>query len=81
MRFEDLDETLIFALDVARAASEPILQHYRNCAIRLKSDSTEVTRANREAETVMREMIMVRYPEHATLGEEFDGAKDLQGSR
>jgi len=37
----------------------------------VKSDDSPVTIADREAERVMREMIMKRYPDHGIWGEEF----------
>jgi len=40
-------------------------------AIELKGDQTLVTQADREAETVMRELIRKAYPQHGIIGEEF----------
>ena len=39
--------------------------------LELKSDDTPVTRADREAESVLRERIGSRYPDHGIIGEEF----------
>lgn len=65
---------LNFALELAKAAEECILPHYRRCAISLKADGTEVTEADRQAEVAMRDMISLRFPAHEVLGEEFGGA-------
>ena len=42
-----------------------------NLAVELKADHTLVTRADREAEAVMRALIRKAYPHHGILGEEF----------
>jgi histidinol phosphatase-like enzyme (inositol monophosphatase family) len=42
-----------------------------NLDVELKTDLTPVTRADREAEAVMRDLIRKTYPGHGLLGEEF----------
>ncbi len=56
-------------------ASGKIVTNYFRAAHALqserKADDSPVTQADREAEQVMREMIMERYPEHGIIAEEF----------
>jgi fructose-1,6-bisphosphatase/inositol monophosphatase family enzyme len=40
-------------------------------AVELKADATIVTRADREAEALMRKLIAKRFPEHGIIGEEY----------
>ncbi|UXI70682.1 hypothetical protein N4264_14085 [Tahibacter amnicola] len=40
----------------------------------MKADGTEVTEADRAAETVIRDLLAQHYPRHAILGEEFGGS-------
>jgi myo-inositol-1(or 4)-monophosphatase len=61
-----------FARRLALAAGEKILGHYqKELVISRKADRSIVTQADREAETLMREMIRREYPGHGILGEEF----------
>jgi histidinol-phosphatase len=62
---------LQFALDLARAAEPVILPRYQNCEVSLKTDGSEVTVADREAEQTIRRLIAERHPEDGILGEEF----------
>ncbi|MBK8267848.1 MAG: inositol phosphatase [Planctomycetes bacterium] len=64
-------EALEFALTVADAAGGRIMSHFRHCNTDYKPDGSEVTIADREAETLIREMIAHRFPDHDILGEEF----------
>lgn len=68
-----LSEYRIFTEQLARAAAERILPYFARPGIGLewKTDLTPVTRADREAEEVMRGMIRARFPDHGILGEEF----------
>jgi histidinol-phosphatase len=66
----DRQTLLDFALQLASAAEKEIMPRYRNVAVNLKSDGTEVTEADRQAELVMRRMIEQRFPDHDILGEE-----------
>jgi histidinol-phosphatase len=70
---------LDFALKLAMIAEKEILPRYRNVTVSLKSDGSEVTEADREAERVMRGWIEAEYPDHDILGEEH-GATN-KGSR
>lgn len=67
-----LNEFTRFAVDLARAASVPILKHYKQVSVEHKADGSEVTAADRESEETIRNRIADRYPEHAILGEEFE---------
>jgi histidinol-phosphatase len=70
---------LDFGLELAHAAEPVILSRYRNPKVSRKTDNTEVTDADRQAEEVMRELIGRRYPSHGILGEEF-GATGSEGA-
>ena len=68
---------LDFAKAVARAAGATILPYFRTSAdgMRLENKAADgfdpVTRADREAEQVIRQRINQTYPEHGIYGEEF----------
>ncbi len=66
-------ERLDFALQLAKAAEETILPYYQRCEASLKADGSEVTEADRRAESVIRDLIAERFPTHAVLGEELGG--------
>ena len=68
-----LEGRLEVAVGAARQAGEQTLQLYRTeeIGIEHKSDGSPVTRADREAETLLRELICQQYPEDGILGEEF----------
>ena len=56
------------------AASGEVIRPYFAAAdldVELKGDRSPVTRADREAEAVMRELIAKHYPQHGIVGEEF----------
>src|SRR3546814_14584309 len=56
-------------VDAARAGAR---RHFRKGhAIEEKADDSPVTRADREAETAMREIIAAAHPDHGIHGEEF----------
>jgi histidinol-phosphatase len=63
-------EYLDFAFSVAHSAGRLVLQHYRDSLVSMKSDGTEVTEADEQAEHLMRTMIERRFPSHDILGEE-----------
>jgi len=57
---------------LADAASEVIVKNFRTqINVASKLDSTPVTLADREAESEMRRLINLHYPEHGIMGEEF----------
>jgi histidinol phosphatase-like enzyme (inositol monophosphatase family) len=60
------------AARLAREAGEVTLRYFGGRVEHDdKADGTPVTRADREAETLLREGILERYPDHGILGEEF----------
>lgn len=66
------DDFRSFAEHLADLARAQILPRYRTgLAIDDKSDQSPVTEADREAERVMREAVLARYPAHGIIGEEF----------
>ncbi|HVU35760.1 MAG TPA: histidinol-phosphatase [Opitutaceae bacterium] len=67
------EELRKFALELAQASGELIRPHFSrgDLTVELKADRTIVTKADRDAERLMREMIDRRYPGHGILGEEF----------
>lgn len=71
-----LSEILEFALGLSEEAGGFILPLWKNVAVDLKSDGSEVTEADRGAEQILRRRIAQRYPDHAILGEEFGGERN-----
>jgi histidinol-phosphatase len=64
-------ELLSAVEEVARLCGDAALRHFRTrLDVEFKSDGSEVTRADREAEAVAREWIGRRFPNDAILGEE-----------
>lgn len=60
------------AIEAATAASVPILAHYRgDFDVEFKADQTPVTVADREAESVIRDILGRAFPDHGIVGEEF----------
>lgn len=65
-------EFVDFSKELARASGEIIMHYFRSgVAVETKADESPVTIADREAEEIMREMIMKEYPDHGIIGEEF----------
>ncbi len=61
----------LFAEELAELAGEVIRRYYRSSVhVVEKADATPVTQADREAEEVMRDRIIQRFPDHGVLGEE-----------
>lgn len=63
---------LNFAAELAAASGELIGKYFQRpgLAVERKADRSVVTRADREAEALMRDMIRARFPSHGVLGEE-----------
>ena len=60
-----------FAHELADASGEVIRKYYRSkMTVEDKVDDSPVTIADRQTETVMRDMISAKYPDHDILGEE-----------
>jgi histidinol phosphatase-like enzyme (inositol monophosphatase family) len=67
--------------EVARLCGDAALRHFRtDIAVELKNDGSEVTRADREAESIARDWIGRRFPNDGILGEEF-GREPKPGAR
>lgn len=65
------EELLEVAVDAAYLAGQRTLAWFQTgVSAEYKSDDTPVTVADREAERVLRERILARFPDHAILGEE-----------
>lgn len=71
--------SLELALRAAAAAGDVIMSHFRRCDVDYKSDGSEVTIADREAERVIRGMIESAYPAHGILGEEYGESTKRDG--
>lgn len=70
----DLDNGLRdFVIELATASGDLIRPYFgaRDLDVQLKPDETIVTKADRDAEALMREMISKRFPDHGILGEEY----------
>ncbi len=62
-----------FAADLARRSGEVLERFFRDeeLTVDAKGDRSPVTAADREAETLLRDLIGARFPEHGIVGEEF----------
>ena len=66
-----MSEFIQFAHELADASGKVIRKHYRSkMTVEDKADDSPVTIADRHTETVMRDMILAKYPSHDILGEE-----------
>src|SRR5688572_9101699 len=66
-----LNDLLSVAIDAAYLAGRRTLAYFNaEVAVETKADETPVTRADREAETAIRERIGRFFPQHSVLGEE-----------
>lgn len=66
-----MDTILTAAIDAAKAAGEIALHYFRsNLTVETKADRTPVTRADRECESKIVELLAARFPEIGFLGEE-----------
>jgi histidinol phosphatase-like enzyme (inositol monophosphatase family) len=75
-----MDEILVVAIDAAKAAGEIALHYFRtNLTVETKADRTPVTRADRECESRIVELLGARFPEIGFLGEEH-GERPGQGN-
>jgi myo-inositol-1(or 4)-monophosphatase len=75
-----LNEYFEFAVGAAWQAGRQTLAHYQTgVEVRRKLDRSLVTEADRNAETLLRQLISSRFPDHSIVGEEF-GADDRTAS-
>lgn len=66
-----MDEILSAAIEAAKAAGEIARYYFRtNLAVETKADRTPVTRADRECEAKVVEVLRARFPDYGFLGEE-----------
>lgn len=62
----------LFACDIARKAGDLTLAYFRRgVKVERKEDQSPVTKADKEAEQLLRDAIEKEYPEHGIIGEEF----------
>lgn len=78
---DQLTLRLDWALQVAIRGGDSTLQHFRSpqLAIGEKADSSPVTVADQEAERIMRELILDRFPQDGIVGEEFGTTAGVSG--
>ena len=68
---EVLSEALRVALQAAEQSAELIRHYYHgNFAVEIKADQTPVTVADREAEAIIRRVVLDAFPQHGFFGEE-----------
>ncbi|PWN07622.1 histidinol-phosphatase [Rhodohalobacter mucosus] len=68
----DYNELRIDAIKFAKAGGDSTLKYFnKSFALEFKDDESPVTNADREAESLIREMIQKKYPSHGIIGEEF----------
>ena len=72
-----------WAVAIAREAGRHTLQFFQRAdlAVEIKSDSSPVTIADRQAEQLLRQRIAERFPQDAILGEEFGEQPGTTGYR
>ncbi|MEL7835000.1 inositol monophosphatase family protein [Fodinibius sp. Rm-B-1B1-1] len=69
----DLDTVHEAAIEIAEKGGDYTLNYFnKSFDVERKSDDSPVTVADREAESIMREEIQKRFPEHGIVGEEHD---------
>jgi histidinol-phosphatase len=80
---QQITEALAFALSLADSADVVTMAHFRNQAlvIETKADLTEVTIADRNTESVIRERILAERPGDGLLGEEHGTIDSTNGIR
>ena len=77
-----MDTILNAAIDAAKAAGEIALRYFRtNLTVETKADRTPVTRADRECESKIVEILAARFPEIGFLGEEHGARSGTRNAR
>lgn len=74
----DMQKMTEIAIEIAQQAGSRALSYYRKTGGEVKPDGTLVTRADREAETLTRELLGQAFPGHGIVGEEY-GASAAEG--
>ena len=73
---DDINDFAAFGEKLADASGKIILSYWRSqLEVIRKSDESPVTRADREAEKKIRELIEAEYPHHGISGEEFGNVR------
>ena len=69
---DDVSSRLKLAQEIARAAGDLTLDFFQQASVQVerKGDDSPVTQADRQAELLMRERIMIAFPDDAIIGEE-----------
>lgn len=66
------------AIDAAKQAGALALKYFKSQPkVEYKTDKSPVTRADREAELLIRKIISQKFPEHGIIGEEFEAINPL----
>ena len=66
-----MSEFLDTAIEAARKAEDIIFKHFdTGVSVETKPDNSPVTVADREAERIIKEIVLGRFPDHGFLGEE-----------
>jgi histidinol-phosphatase len=66
-----IEKIMSIAIEAARAGGDVTRRHFgKSIRVEFKDDNSPVTRADREAETAMQEVIASAFPGHGILGEE-----------
>ncbi len=69
---EDLEQFKLFASQLAKESGAVISSYFRkSITVDSKYDSSPVTIADKQAEELMRKKIMLEFPQHGIIGEEF----------
>jgi histidinol-phosphatase len=76
-----MDTRLAVAIDAAKAAGEVALRYFRTgLAVELKGDRSPVTRADRECERRVVEVLRREFPDYGFVGEEFGEHRAATGA-
>ena len=71
-----ITELAVFGEKLADASAEIVLNYWRSeLEVIRKSDESPVTKADREAEKKIRQLIESEYPHHGISGEEFGNVR------
>jgi histidinol-phosphatase len=77
----DLDNLMDFAARTAQRAGEVVLEHFGGVAVEFKGDGSEVTAADRAAESFILAALQEAFPADGILGEEGAAVESRSGRR
>lgn len=78
---KNIENYLQYAVEVAEEAGRLTLDYFQTAMqAEFKDDDSPVTIADRKTEELIRERITKRFPDHAIIGEEFGGQKQIEKS-